>query len=151
MAVGPFVEYNSFRRYIADGTIDVNSDEWKLAFYQSTSNAATATLSTRTSVTNEVANGNGYATGGKTLTGVVWSTGASAGQMRFKASALTWTATGGTIPNVKYAVLYNNTTGASAGARKLALVSTLSTGQFTVSQSNQLQIDLWTNGIFNLT
>lgn len=151
MAVGPFVEYNSFRRYIADGTMDVNTDEWKLGFYQSTSNAATATLSTRASVTNEVASGNGYTTGGKTLTGVVWSTGASAGQMRFKASALTWAATGGTIPNVKYAVLYNNTTGASAGARKLALVSTLSTGQFTVSQGNQLQIDLWTNGIFNLT
>jgi hypothetical protein len=115
MAVGAFVEYNSFRRYIADGTIDVNSNTWKLGFYTSASNAATATLSTRTSVTNEVANGNGYTTGGKTLTGVVHST------------------------------------GTSAGNRKLALVSTLSTAQFTVSQSNQLQIDLWTNGIFNLT
>lgn len=151
MAVGAFAEYNSFRRYIADGTIDVNSNTWKLGFYQSTSNAATATLSTRASVTNEVANGNGYLTGGKTLTGVVWSTGASAGQMRFKASALTWTASGGTIPNVKYAVLYNHSTGTSAGNRKLAMVSTLSTGQFTVSQGNQLQVDLWTNGIFNLT
>lgn len=151
MSVGAFVEYNSFRRYIGDGTIDLDSHTFKLGLYTSASNAATATLSTRGSVTNEVANGNGYTTGGKTLTGVKWSTGASAGQMRFKASALTWTATGGTIPNIKYAVVYDHSSGASAGNRKIMLVSTLSTGQFTISQSNALQIDLWTNGIFNLT
>ena len=150
MAASAWVIYNTFKRYMADGTCDLDGDTFRMGLYTSASNAATASLSVRTSVTNEVANGNGYATGGKTLAGRTWSTGASAGEMRFDGTATIWSASGGNIANIRYAVLYDETTGTSAGDRKLVAYSALSTAQFTVTDGNTLTITPSANGIFEL-
>jgi len=150
MAASAWVIYNTFKRYMADGTMDLDGDTFRMGLYTSASNAATATLSIRSEVTNEVANGNGYVTGGKTLAGVTWSTGASAGEMRFDATATIWSASGGNIANIRYAVLYDETTGASAGGRKLVAYSALSTAQFTVTDGNTLTITPSANGVFEL-
>lgn len=150
MAASAWAFYNSFKRYLGDGTIDLDNDTFVMGLYQSTSNAATATLSVTGSLTNEVSSGNGYASGGKTLTGVTWSTGASASEMRFDATATIWSASGGNIANIRYAVIYDNTTGASAGNRKLVAYSALSTAQFTVTDGNTLTVTPSANGIFEL-
>jgi len=150
MAASAWSIYNKFKEYMADGTIDLDNDVFRLGLYTSASNAATATLSTRGAVTNEVANGNGYTTGGKTLAGVTWATGASAGEMRFDATATIWSASGGNIANIKYAVLYDESTGTSAGNRNLVASSQLSTSQFTVTDGNTLTITPSANGIFEL-
>lgn len=150
MAASAWVLYNTFKRYMADGTIDLDADVFVLGLYTSASNAATATLSTRGSLTNEVANGNGYVTGGKTLTGVTWSVGASASEMRFDCTATIWSASGGTIANIRYAVIYDNTTGTSAGNRKVVGYSALSTAQFSVTTGNTLTVTPSANGIFEL-
>lgn len=52
----------------------------------------------------EIANGNGYTTGGYTLTSLV-ATGISGGY-KFSSSNATWTASGGSIPAWRYGVLY---------------------------------------------
>jgi len=150
MAASAWVIYNTFKRYMADGTCDLDADVFRMGLYTSASNAATASLSIRSEVTNEVANGNGYATGGKTLAGVTWSTGASAGEMRFDATATIWSASGGNIADIRYAVLYDESTGTSAGNRKLVANSALSTAQFTVTDGNTLTITPSANGIFEL-
>lgn len=57
---------------------------------------------------NEIANGNGYTTAGETLTTVAVSIDATANQVNIDADNITWTATGGAIPEVGAAVIYND-------------------------------------------
>jgi hypothetical protein len=78
---------------------------------------------------------------------VTWTAGASAGQYRFNSSSLVWTATGGDLANIKFAVILYN--GASAGARKLLLRSQLTSSQFNLTQNNSLTIQPSATGLFN--
>ncbi len=146
MAVAAWAFYNEFKKYLGSGDAQMDG-QFRIGLYTSASNAATVTLSTLSELTNEIADGNGYSTSGKALT-ETWATGASASEFRFDATAVIWTATGGNIANVKYAVIWAS--GASAGARKLVCFSTLSTSQFTVTTGNTLTITPSANGIFEL-
>ena len=148
MAASAWAFYNMFKEYMADGTIDLDTSVFHMALYLSSSNAGTVTNSTRTQLTNEVANSNGYATGGKQLSGVTWGQGASAGERRWDATAKIWSASGGSISGVKYAVIYQS--GASAGAQKLVCYSQLSTAAFSITDGNTLTITPSANGIFEL-
>jgi hypothetical protein len=148
MAAGAWTFYNASKKHLMDGLIDLDSDTFQMSLYTSASNAATATLSTFAGVTNEIAGGHGYTTSGKAITGVTWGTGASASEMRFNSAAIVWTATGGDIQNIKYAVLWK--IAASATARKLLCYSQLSTAQFTVTSGNTLTITPSANGYFEL-
>ena len=143
MAASAWAFYNKFKKYMSDGTIDLDTQNFWVSLHTSASNAATDTLSTFASVNNEIADGNGYSTSGKVLSAVTWSTGASAGEMRFDSTARIWTASGGSISAIKYAVLRN-----SAG--KLVARSQLSTAQFSVTTGNTLTITPSANGIFEL-
>ncbi len=105
-------------------------------------NANNVALSTQASLGNEVANGNGYATGGASVTSRTWASVAT-NKYRFDSTAVTWTATGGTIPNIKYAVVYQ------AGG-KLVCFSKLTTSQFTLAQDNTLTVTPSATGIFEL-
>jgi hypothetical protein len=149
MAVGQWTFYNMFREYMADGTLDLDTTGWRIALFTSASNANTATLSIYNQINNEVASVTGYSTSGKTLSGVTWITGASAGVRRWDATATVWTATASPIANVRHAVIYKSA-GTSAG-RKLVCYSTLSTAQFTISTGNTLTITPSATGIFELT
>jgi hypothetical protein len=146
MAVGAWVIYNEFKKYLGTGAVPL-SGQFRIGLYTSASNAGTATLSIVSEVSGEIADGNGYSTSGKALT-ETWATGASASEFRFDATAVIWTASGGNIANVKYAVIWAS--GASAGARKLVCYSQLSTSQFTVTTGNTLTITPSANGIFEL-
>jgi hypothetical protein len=146
MAVGAWVIYNEFKKYLGTGAVPL-SGQFRIGLYTSASNAGTATLSIVSEVSGEIADGNGYSTSGKALT-ETWATGASAGEFRFDATAVIWTASGGNIANVKYAVIWAS--GASAAARKLVCYSQLSTAQFTVTTGNTLTITPSANGIFEL-
>ena len=147
MAAAAWVVYNEAKKYLMQGDIDLNASTVKMTLHTSASNAATATLSTYGSVSNEVTEANGYSSSGKSLT-YTWTAGASASEIRFDATAVIWTATGGNIASIKYAVLW--VTGASAGARKLLAYSTLTTSQFTLSSGSTLTITPSANGIFEL-
>ncbi len=143
MAASAWSFYNKFKEYMGDGTVDLDTDNFRMSLYTSASNAATATLSTIGSVTSEVTEANGYSSSGKALTGVTWATGASASEMRFDATATIWSAAGGTIANVRYAVIW-----ASGG--NLVAQSALSTAQFTVGDGDTLTVTPSANGIFEL-
>lgn len=143
MAPAAWMFYNKFKEYMADGTIDLDTNNFYLRLYKSSSNASTATLSTTASLTNQVNSANGYTTAGKTMA-CTWSVGASAGEVRFDATAEVWTASGGTIASIMYGVIAN-----SAG--KLVCWSKLSTAAFGVTDGNTLTITPHaTNGIFEL-
>jgi hypothetical protein len=150
MAASAWAFYNDFKRYMADGTIDLDTTAFQMHLFQSSSNAATATLSTLGSLTNQVASANGYTLSGKTMA-KTWSTGASASEMRWDDTARIWSASGGSISAIKFAVIVAQT-GASAkdAANKLVAQGQLSTSQFSVTTGNTLTITPSANGIFEL-
>jgi len=149
MAAGAWTFYHLAKKHLMDGSIDLDTDTFRMGLYTSASNAlSAANLSVVGSVTGEVTEGFGYSSSGKALTGVTWGTGASASEMRFDSTAVVWSASGGNIANVKYAVI--SKVGASAGARKLLCYSQLSSSQFTVTSGNTLTVTPSANGIFEL-
>lgn len=84
-----------------DGTFDIDSDTWRCALVTSSSNIGSSTT-TWAGVTNEVANGNGYTTGGVSVSLTLSGTGSVA--IAF-ASNPSWTASGGSIV-ARWAVVY---------------------------------------------
>jgi hypothetical protein len=148
MAASAWQLYNSGKRYIGNGTIQLGVNNFKMALFRSASNTSTFTLSTFASLTNEISATGGYVTGGKALVPATgqWTVGASAKQMKFTYSTigLTFTASGAPLTNIKYAVIYN-----SAG--KLLCFCQLSSSQFTVSSPNTLTVLPAATGVFTLT
>ena len=152
MAATAWQLYNSAKRYIGNGTIELGAGVFKMVLAQTASNASTFTLSTYASVTNEVAAAGGYVTGGRNLVPATaqWVQGASAKQQKFTMSAvgLAFTASGANLVNVRYAILRNST---SSGAGKLLCFCQLSSSQFTVTSPNTLTVLPAATGIFTLT
>jgi hypothetical protein len=150
MAAGAWTFYNKAKKNIGNGLIKLSGAGFKMALYTSAAgtNAINAALSTIGSIGNEVAAANGYAAGGQAMT-VTWTAGVSAGQLRFSFTNLIWTGTGGTIPNIKFAIAYFSGA-ASAGKKKLLAYSQLSTSQFTLTQNNTLTVAPSATGMFNL-
>jgi hypothetical protein len=148
MAASAWQLYNTAKRYIGNGTIELGVGNFKMALFTSASNTSTFTLSTFASLTSEISATGGYVGGGKLLVPATgqWTTGASAKQMKFTYSAvgLTFTASGAPLTNIRYAVIYQ-----SGG--KLLCFCQLSSSQFTVSSPNTLTVLPAATGVFTLT
>ena len=99
-APGAWTLTNTTRQKILDGTFVVGSG-YKVALVTSTSNIGAAST-TYAGVTNEVASGNGYTTGGVSVT--LSQTGTTSVNVFF-ATNPSWTASGGSI-TARFAVLY---------------------------------------------
>jgi len=151
MSAQAFSFFNQAKKYIGNGTISLGSTTIDVHLMQSSSNFATKTLSTYGSLTNEVASANNYTKSGKSLASVTWTSGASAGQKRFNAAALVFSAVGGAISNVKAVALVARTgASAKASANKLLCYASLTSAQFGISQNNTLTLTPSGTGIFNL-
>jgi hypothetical protein len=146
MAAGAWVVYDEAKKYIGSATLNLTTAK-RITLHTSASNAATSTLSIYSELTNEVGSGNGYASSGQSLASVAWTQGTSAGQYKFDATDTVWTASGGSIANIKYAVISNVSGGASG---KVLCVSTLTTSQFTLSSGNTLTLQYNSSGILTL-
>ena len=148
MAAAAWSFYNSFREYLGEGNFDLSGAgvNFMMALHTSaaSANVTNAALSTQASLSNECSNGNGYTTGGASVTSRTWAAGASAGVFRWDSTAVVWTATGGTIANIKYAVIYQS-------GNKLVCFSKLTTSQFTLADANTLTVTPSASGIFELT
>lgn len=148
MAASAWQLYNDGKRYIGNGTIQLGVGNFKMALFTSASNASTFTISTFASLTSEISATGGYVTGGKALVPATgqWTVGASAKQMKFTYSTvgLTFTASGASLNNIKYAVIYQ-----SGG--KLLCFCQLSSAQFTVASPNTLTVLPAATGVFTLT
>jgi hypothetical protein len=110
MAAGKWKLYEFAKKYIGDGTHDMDATaNWTIALFLSTSNANTLSVGTGVygDLTNEHANANGYTTGGVALTGETWTR--SGGTVTFDSNDASWTASGGSIV-ARFAVIYANAT-----------------------------------------
>jgi hypothetical protein len=147
MAAGAWTVYNEAKKYIGNANLNLSTAK-RITLHTSASNANTATLSIYSELTNEVTSGNGYSSSGKALGTVAWTVGASAGQYKFDADDVVFSASGGTIANIKFAVISNTSGGASG---KLLCRSQLTSSQFTLADGNTLTIAMNASGILTLT
>lgn len=140
MAAGTWTLTDGGRTKLLDGTFDIDSDSYKIALFLSTSNIGAAST-TYAGVTNEVANANGYTTGGiaitLTLAGTTTVTVTTA-------TAMVWTASGGSITG-RFAVIYE------VGGNVLCYCLLDSTpADVTATTGNTLTVTMNASGIFTL-
>jgi hypothetical protein len=89
----------------ATGLLKTGSALYRLALVSSAWTPAPTTDEVWADVSaNEIANGNGYTTGGGTLASVVLNQ--TSGTVKFTSAAFVWTASGGSIPAWRRAVVY---------------------------------------------
>ena len=151
MAAAAWKLYDSFKNHMGSNILDLNGGNFDLHLFKSGTNASDFTLSAYTSITVEVSSVNGYIKAGKAMV-VSWITGDNASQQRWDMADIIWTATGGVISAVLYAVIVART-GASAKdpVNKLVGWSKLSTLKFDLAGTNTLTISTPANdGIFEM-
>lgn len=141
-----FTFFDEFKKYIGDGTIDLDTHSFKWAL---SNTAPTAGTNTVFADITEIAAGNGYTAAGAVLTAVTWAeTGAGTGIWQFSAADLTWTASGGSIGPFRYPILYDDTPTSPADP----LVGYLDYGTaITITDLNSFTIDVGASGIFQLS
>lgn len=143
MAAAAWKVYNEAKQYMLNGTIDLDAASLRMALYKSTSNASTFTLSTGASVSNGVTT-NLSGSGIRSLTASMIA-GANASTYKFTFANVIFTASGGDVTSIMYAVIY-----VSGG--KAICWSKLSSAVFTVTSGNTLTIGAnSTGGAFTIS
>lgn len=145
MAAGKFKVYDLAKKRLMDGTFDLDSNSFKAALFTSASNANTLSGSNiLADLTNEVANANGYTTGGVALTGVTWTQVAGTTTFSYTGSSLTWTASGGSIVG-RFLVIYANGT-LNGFVNPILAICLLDTTPGDITISNGVTFTLNPNG-----
>jgi hypothetical protein len=152
MAAGKWKVYEKAKINLDNGTFDMDNASLGLtmALFLSTSNANTLSGSELYGdLTNEVANGNGYTTGGIALTGETWL--GSGGTVTFDCDDVQWTASGGSI-TARFAVIYCNAT-VNSKVKPLLCVCLLNTtpADETVTDGNLFTVQINASGVFTLS
>jgi len=129
--------FNKFKEYACDGTIDMDrttADSFKVALYtDATLPAATVTCKADLDgAKTEVANGNGYTTGGASLSSITWTE--SSGTITWDAANVQWTSATFTA---RYAVIYADYVTTPEADPLMVLIDfgsnqTVSSGTFTI-------------------
>lgn len=135
--------YNQFLELLGDGTLDMDTHTFKIALMTSGFVFdATDTIWTDVSG-SELANGNGYTTGGLALTSVTWSQ--TSGTVTFDFADPTWTASGAGLSGITDAVIYDDT----ASGDPLMFALDLG-GSFSAIAASQFVIQLPGTGFFTI-
>lgn len=137
------VVYNSFKSKIMDGSIDLDTDTIKVLLVTSTYTPDQDAHEDYADITNEVANGNGYTTGGETLANAAVTTDDTDNEGVFDADDVTWAAS--TI-TARGAVVYKDS--GVAGTSWLICYLDFSSDQS--SSSGDFTIQWNAEGIVNL-
>jgi hypothetical protein len=100
-----FVPFDSYIGNLGGGRIDNDSDTFKAVLSNIAPNPAT---DDELADITQIANGNGYTTGGVTLASVTW-TEPSDGVWMFDSADFEWEADGGAMAEFQYVVIYSDT------------------------------------------
>lgn len=141
-----FTLFHEFKRYLADGTIDLDTHSFKAAL---TNTAPDAAANTVLADITQIAAGGGYTTGGVALTSVTWAeTGAGTGVWQWSAADISWTASGADIATHRYLVIYDDTPTSPADP----LVGYVDRGSSaTITNGNTRTWDIGASGLFQLS
>lgn len=143
MAASAWRVYNEAKKYLITGDIDLNTSLMRMKLLKGTKAAAVSdyTRSTFASLTHETTN---ITTPLRTLTNIVVTAGASAKEIKFDFDDEVWTASGGTITSLQYAVI------GVSGGKALAWCK-LSTAAFSLTDTSTVTIATNASGAFTLT
>lgn len=143
MPVSNLILYDSAREFIGDGTIDLDTHTFQVQLHTA-SYVPDASHSVKADLTDEVANGVGYTTGGESLANVTWGhTGTTA---TWDADDTAWTASGGDIGPFRYAVILDDT---AASDELLGYIDL--GGNFVITDGNPGTIVWPASGIMSIT
>lgn len=98
-----FVKFYSFVENVAEKKFDLGADTLKIAL----TNSAPSQSNTQLSDITQIANGNGYTTGGTAVT--ITSSAQTTGVYKLVLADVVFTASGGSVGPFRYAVLYDDT------------------------------------------
>lgn len=148
MAAGNWITYDSFKEYLGDGTIDLDTHTFRITLHTSAYTPNRGTQTVKADLTNEVANGNGYTTNGQALTGVTWTQ--TGGTATFDATNPVWTASGGSI-TARYAVLHDDDPTSPADPLVAYCLLDTTPADVVATDTNTLTIAFHANGILTLS
>lgn len=140
MAAGTWTFTNGGRTKLLDGTFDIDTDSWKMALFTSASNLGAATT-TYAGVTSEVANANGYTTGGIAVT--LTLSGTTTVTVDVSVDPV-WTASGGSI-TARFAAIYE----VSGNVLCFCLLDS-TPADVTATDGNTLTVQINASGVFTL-
>ena len=145
MAAGNWIVFNIAKKKIGDGTLDLDTQTFKMALCTSVQAldatfAGSSTDCRYADLTAQVAAAGGYTTGGKTLT-ATWVR--ATGTITWDVDDQAWTSS--TI-TAKYAVIYSDT----ATNKDLLCVCELDTGGSVSTTSGTLTVTINASGVFTL-
>jgi hypothetical protein len=148
MAAGNVIVYDSFKKFVGDGTINLATGAFKVALL---ANAYTPDLAAHTvfaDLANEVAAANGYAAGGGALANTSWTE--SGHTTTFDADDLDFTAAGGAIGPFRKIAIYLNST-VNTHVKPLLGYCVLDASDITISDGNTLTVRWNAAGILTLS
>jgi hypothetical protein len=147
MAAGNWIVYDSAKVYMADGTMDMNSNTFKVMLCKNAYSPLRSSHTIKSQVTDEVDAVNGYTAGGVALTSVTYTQ--SAGVATWDCADPTWTASGGSIAQARIAVIYNDTV--SSPVKPLVCYCIMDTTDVTATVGQILTIQMSASGILTLS
>jgi hypothetical protein len=140
--------FDSFKEYIGDGTIDLNTDPPKVALLTSsyTFNASHTVFANVSSA--EISN-SGYLAGGQTLTNVVWSR--TGGTAKLSSDNPTWQAQGSPLV-ARWGIVYMAVTrNGRTNPLVMAVLLDVTPANITIATSGYLVLTVPSTGILTLS
>lgn len=141
MAAGTWIFTDTLRTSLIDGTFDIDTDTFRIALFQSTSNLASGST-TYAGLTNEVATANGYVQNAKSVTLSISGTTSVTVDETTNPS---WTASGGSI-TARFAVIYK----VSGNVLCYCLLDS-APADVTATDGNSLTMTIPATGLFTVT
>jgi hypothetical protein len=148
MAASAWTIFDRAKHKIATSTMPLSGGIFRLSLHRTSASAnLTPGVITIFSEIGDQCSGGGYVA--RTLSGVAWTDGASAGQQKWDASDPVITASASILSGVRFAVIRLSAGTTTSG--HLLCFAALSTAQFNVTTGNTLTIQMASTGIFTLT
>ena len=146
MAASAWTVFDSAKHKIGNGDIDLSSSTFRLSLHRTSASAnLVGDITVFTSVADQCSGG-GYAA--RTLAGVSWAAGVSAGIQSWDVTDPVITASASTLSAVRYAVIRKSAGSTTSGL--LLCYAALSTAEFNVTTGNTLTIQMAATGVFTL-
>ena len=136
--------YNSFKEFMGDGTIDLDTDAFVMALVTSVYTFSAAHTQRSDFSANEVS-GNGYAADSLAVTWVL-----AGATVTFDSDDGAYTASGGSI-TARRAIIFDDTTAAPVDALCVSSLLDNTPADVTVTDTNTLTVQINASGVFTLS